>query len=134
MQIDRENKERRKARQEAEEAFQRELANARSAAMQFFDEQKKRRDAMRADVAKGPGAGIEVGSAEAAKFAADQVNNRIADKVIPQEPALLQRDLVNKTVELLLEQRAANARADRQIALAENQLKEMQENGFRRIR
>jgi tape measure domain-containing protein len=123
-----------RAAQKAERAWQKELQDARSAAMAFFDEQQKQNEQRRADVAKGPGTGMESGSAEAVKFAADAVNARIAGAAVPNDPAATNREIAAKTAELLIAQREANARADRQIQLAERQLKEMEENGFRRLR
>jgi hypothetical protein len=127
----------RKARQDAEDAeknWQRELTDARKAAMDFFEERQKANEQRRADAARGPGAGMEAGSAEAVKFAADAVNARIAGAAVPNDPAATNREIAAKTAELLVAQREANARADRQIQLAERQLKEMEENGFRRLR
>jgi hypothetical protein len=102
--------------------------------MAFFDEQQKQNEQRRADVAKGPGTGMEAGSAEAVRFAADAVNARIAGDAVPNDPAATNREIAAKTAELLIAQREANALADRQIQLAERQLKEMEENGFRRLR
>jgi len=126
-----------KARQDAEDAeknWQRELTDARKAAMDFFEERQKANEQRRADAARGPGAGIEAGSAEAVKFAADAVNARIAGAAVPDSPEATNREIAAKTVELLEAQREANAQQARQIQLAERQLKEMEENGFRRLR
>lgn len=132
--IEDEQKAKEEARKKAEEAWQRELADARKDAMAFFDEQQKKTEQRRADVAKGPGSGMEIGSADAIKFAADAVNASIAKTAVPNDPAVTNRQIAEKTVELLLEQRLANAMQEKQIALAEKQLKEMEQNGFRRIR
>ena len=102
--------------------------------MDFFEERQKQNEQRRADVAKGPGAGMEVGSSEAVKFAADVVNARIAGAAVPTDPAATNREIAAKTVELLEAQRIANQHQERQIQLAERQLKEMEENGFRRLR
>jgi hypothetical protein len=102
--------------------------------MDFFEEREKANAQRRADAAKGPGAGIEVGSAEAVKFSADAINARIAVAAVPDDPAATNREIAAKTVELLEAQRIANQHAERQIQLAERQLKEMEENGFRRLR
>jgi len=126
-----------KARQDAEDAeknWQRELTDARKAAMDFFEERQKANEQRRADAARGPGAGMEAGSAEAVKFAADAVNARIAGAAVPDSPEATNREIAAKTVELLEAQREANAQQARQIQLAERQLKEMEENGFRRLR
>jgi flagellar biosynthesis GTPase FlhF len=72
--IENEKKERERAEKQAEEQFQRDLETARKGAMDYFAQQEEKNKQTRADVAAGPGAGMEVGSAEAAKFAADRVN------------------------------------------------------------
>ena len=123
-----------RAAQKAEEDFQKELENARNAAMKFFDDQKKANDQRRADVAKGPGSGMEVGSAESVKFAADAVNAGIAKVAVPDSPVILQRDIAVKTAALLMEQRHANEMAQQQVDLARKLLKEAEQNGFQRFR
>jgi hypothetical protein len=102
--------------------------------MRFFDERAAQTKRMREDVSRGPGAGMEIGSAESAKFFADQVNRQIGASVVKDEPAVLQKDIAKKTAELVIAQREANAKAQQQIELAQQQLAEMKENGFRRIR
>jgi tape measure domain-containing protein len=123
-----------RARQQAEEAFDKELENARQQAMQFFADREKQTQQRREEVAKGPGAGMEVGSSEAVKFAADAINRTIAKTAVPDDPVLLQRDVATKTAELVIAQREANERQREQIELARQQLAEIKENGFRRIR
>jgi tape measure domain-containing protein len=122
------------ARMKAEQEFQRELEAARADAMRFFDEQKQANDKRREDVARGPGSGMEAGSQDAVKFAADQINRSIAKAAVPDDPVILQRDIAKKTAELLLAQREANRLQAIQTELAKEQLIEMQNNGFRRIR
>ena len=119
---------------QAEQNWQRELENARKAAMQFFDDQQKKNERRRADVARGPGSGMEAGSAEAVKFAADAVNARIAGAAVPDSPHATAKDIAAKTAELLIAQREANDLQATQIQLAEKQLAEMENNGFRRLR
>ena len=122
------------ARMKAEQEFQRELEAARADAMRFFDEQKQANDKRREDVARGPGSGMEAGSQDAVKFAADQINRSISKVAVPDDPVILQRDIAKKTAELLLAQREANRLQAIQTELAKEQLTEMQNNGFRRIR
>jgi hypothetical protein len=123
-----------RAAKQAQDAFQQELEAARKQAIDFFEQRKKENDQRRADVARGPGGGMEAGSAEAVKFAADAINVSIAKVAVPEDPMLLQRDVAKKTAELLLAQREANLKAQQQIELAQMQLEEMKQNGFRRIR
>lgn len=132
--IEDERKAQERAAQKAEEDFQKELESARNAAMKFFDEQKQANDKRREDVARGPGAGMEAGSAEAVKFAADAVNAEIAKVAVPDSPVVLQRDIAAKTAELLIAQRDANERQREQIDLAKRQLEAIKENGFQRFR
>lgn len=132
--IEEQRKAQERMQKQAEENFQRELENARKAAMDFFAEQTKKRNQMQDDVARGPGAGIEVGSAEAAKFTADTVNRSIAASAVSEEPVLLQRDVAKKTAELLLLQREQKAQQEEQIRLAKLQLDAINDNKFTRLR
>ena len=127
-------REQERAAQAAEEQFQRDMENARKAAMDYFAEQQKQQEQRRADVARGPGAGIEVGSAEAAKFQADQVNKQIGAAAIPDQPTPGETQIAWKAEQLFREQQATNAAAQRQLAVMESLLRETKENGFRRIR
>jgi tape measure domain-containing protein len=122
------------AAQQAEEQFQRDMENARKAAMDYFAQQEEKNKQRRADVAAGPGAGMERNSAEAAKFAADQVNKQIGAAAVPDRPTPGEVQIAWKAEQLFREQQAANALAARQITIMESQLRETQENGFRRIR
>jgi hypothetical protein len=132
--LERAEKDRVKAVDQAEKEFQKELETARKAAMDFFDEQKKKNDERRAEIAKGPGAGMEAGSAEAAKFMADAVNRSISMSAVPDDPVRLQQEVAEKTAELLIAQREANAKQAQQIELARMQLDEMKNNKFTRFR
>ena len=127
-------REQERAAQAAEEQFQRDMENARKAAMDYFAEQQKQQEQRRADVARGPGAGMEVGSAEAAKFQADQVNKQIGAAAVPDQPTPGETQIAWKAEQLFREQQATNAAAQRQLAVMESLLRETKENGFRRIR
>jgi hypothetical protein len=83
-----------RAREQAEENFNRELENARRDAMAFFEQEKQKRDQRREEIARGPGMGMEAGSAEAVRFAADAINASIAKTAVPEEPVRLDRKSV----------------------------------------
>jgi flagellar biosynthesis GTPase FlhF len=123
-----------RAAQQAEETFQRDMETARKAAMDYFAQQEEKNKQRRADVAAGPGAGMEVGSAEAAKFSADQINRQISVAAVPDQPTPGEAQIAWKAEQLFKEQQAANALATRQIAIMDSLLREAKENGFRRIR
>lgn len=123
-----------RARMEAARAWQRELEAARNEAMKFFDDRERQRKQIRADVSKGPGAGAEIGSSEYVKFFADQINRRIGAAAVPNAREVREIDIAKKTAELLLAQRDANIKQQRQIDIADAMLRELQENGFRRLR
>lgn len=83
--------------EEAAIAMQRQAQNEKAIkeAQAFFEKQRR-------EVAKGPGAGIEVGSAEAARFMADQVNQAAGD-AMNVGPTKDQMDMqLNKLDELIL--------------------------------
>jgi hypothetical protein len=86
---------------------------ALDAARKEFDEREKRHKQMKADIAKGPGGGMEAGSAEAAKFLADQANAALADKTMPDAPTPGEAELI--------------AEAKRQMELMEEQAKQSEE-------
>jgi tape measure domain-containing protein len=123
-----------RAAKAAEEQFQRDMETARKAAMDYFAQQEEKNKQRRADVAAGPGAGIEVGSAEAAKFSADQINRQMSVAAVPDQPTPGEVQIAWKAEQLFKEQQAANALATRQIAIMDSLLREAKENGFRRIR
>jgi len=123
-----------RAAQQAGEQFQRDMETARKAAMDYFAQQEEKNKQRRADVAAGPGAGIEVGSAEAAKFSADQINRQMSVAAVPDQPTPGEVQIAWKAEQLFKEQQAANALATRQIAIMDSLLRETRENGFRRIR
>ena len=123
-----------RAAQQAEEQFQRDMETARKDAMDYFAQQEEKNKQRRADVAAGPGAGMEVGSAEAAKFSADQINRQISVAAVPDQPTPGETQIAWKAEQLFKEQQAANALATRQIAIMDSLLREAKENGFRRIR
>jgi tape measure domain-containing protein len=123
-----------RAAQQAEEQFQRDMETARKAAMDYFAQQEEKNKQRRADVAAGPGAGMEVGSAEAAKFSADQINRQISVAAVPDQPTPGEAQIAWKAEQLFKEQQAANEKSERQIKIMESLLSEARENGFRRIR
>lgn len=123
-----------RAAQQAEEQFQRDLESARKAAEDYFAQQEEKNRKRREDVSRGPGAGIEAGSAEAVKFAADQVNRQIGVAAVPEQPTPGETQIAWQAEKMFKEQQATNAKTDRQIALMESLLSEARENGFRRIR
>lgn len=117
-----------------EEAFANEVDQALAAAKQYFEQERQRDEQRRQEISAGPGVGIEVGSAGAAKFMADQVNAQIGAAVVPEKPTPGEKEIADKTRELLLAQRAANAEQARQSEVMRQQLAELKENRFTRIR
>lgn len=100
----------------------------------FFEQEKKKEESRRKDVAKGPGSGIEVGSAEAAKYMADQMNEAIGAKAVPEtgtptDDALLQE--ATRQSELLQKQEEATKK---QTEILSKILDEQKDNKFKRIR
>ena len=87
---------------------------AQREAKRILDIERRKDEVRRRDVAKGPGAGMEVGSAEAAKFIADQINQVLSDKMDPNgNPTRQQMDMqLNKLDELIT---VAKANGFRQI-------------------
>jgi tape measure domain-containing protein len=132
--IETERKERERAAKQAEEQFARDLDEARKGAMEFFKKQEEKNQKRREDIAAGPGAGIELGSAEAVKFSADRINKAMAEGVIPEQQETPWGDLGEKTAQLFKEQQIANQINREQTQILFSILTESKENGFRRIR
>ena|GEM_PF-3309199 len=82
----------------------------------MMEDDKKRQAKIRDDVAKGPGSGMEVGSAEAAKYMADQVNAAIADAL----PTKGEQEII--------------AKQEDQTKVLKDVLVELKQNGFKRLR
>lgn len=131
-----ENEKRARERQEkqAENQFQRDLENARRAAMEYFSQQIEKTKQRRADVAAGPGGGMEVGSAEAAKFAADRINRDISVAAIPEQATPGEAEIAMKAEQMYKEQQLTTQTMREQTRLLASLLTAAKENGFRRIR
>lgn len=100
----------------------------------FFEQERRKEESRRKDVAKGPGSGIEVGSAEAAKYMADQMNEAIGAKAVPEtgtptDDALLQE--TTRQSDLLQRQEEATKK---QTEILSKLLDEQKDNKFKRIR
>jgi hypothetical protein len=103
---------------EQEEQRRNQMAkSALDAAKKEFDEREKRHRQLQADVAKGPGAGIEAGSAEAAKFLADQVNAELGAQAVPDLPTPGETELLAEAQRQLEAMKDQSEKMDQQIAL-----------------
>jgi hypothetical protein len=107
---------------------------AMSAAREHFAEQKRLDDKRREDASRGPGAGMEVGSADAAKFMADQVNAAIGAAAVPPTPTPGEKEIADKTRELLVAQLEANRKQEQQLEQQKMLLAEFRDNKFMRTR
>jgi hypothetical protein len=114
--------------------FESEVKSAMQAAKAYYEEQRRMDERRRADVAKGPGAGMEEGSAAAAKFMADQVNAAIGAAAVPETPTPGEKEIAEKTRELLIAQQAANAAQLQELETQKALLEEFRQNKFTRFR
>jgi len=117
-----------------EDAFTKDIQHAIDAANKYFELEAEKAKKMREDVSKGPGAGMEEGSAEAVKFMADQVNASIGAAVVPDMPTPGEQEIADKTEELLIEQRESNRKQGEQLEQTKLLLAAYKENGFKRVR
>jgi hypothetical protein len=120
--------------EEFNEAFKTDVADVVAAARDFFERDQQNRLQRMRDVAAGPGAGMEVGSAESAKFFADQVNRQIGAASVPQQPTPGEKEIAAKAADLFKAQQRANLIHERQVQKTEELLEQFKLNGFRRIR
>jgi colicin import membrane protein len=114
--------------------FESEVKSAMQAAKAYYEEQRRMDEKRLADVAKGPGAGMEEGSAAAAKFMADQVNAAIGAAAVPETPTPGEKEIAEKTRELLIAQQAANAAQLQELETQKALLEEFRQNKFSRFR
>jgi len=119
---------------ELDKDFTIEVGSAMKAAQQFFEQERQRDDQRREAVSAGPGAGMQEGSAEAAKFMADQTNARIGLASVPVAPTPGEKEIADKTEELLVAQRAANTKQEEELKVMQDLLVQFKENGFKRAR
>lgn len=117
----------------AEDLDRRKMA-AHKAAMQYFDEERRKQMKLRSDIAKGPGSGMEVGSAEANRFLAQQENARIAQEIAPERDVT--SEMVNKKAEEIFkkEQAAEERRLQRVEAIGRQLEKAVRESSTKRAR
>jgi len=123
-----------KALEEVDRAFTSEVASTMAAVEAYYEQQRAENEKRRADVSAGPGAGIGVGSAEAVKFRADQINSRIGAAAVPDLPTPGEKEIADKQKEMLIAQREANRKQAEQLETAKELLIAFKENGFKRIR
>lgn len=102
-------------------------------ANKFFEDQKRKDEARRKEVAKGPGSGMEVGSAEAAKYMADQVNAAIGDSVVPDKGSPTQEQLVQEAGRQSIILEEANRKQDENTKKLDELIEIQRGNGWRRI-
>lgn len=108
---------------------------ALTSARRLFEEERRHKQKMRDDIAKtGAGAGFEIGSAEAAKFMADQTNQRIAGMVAIEQPQQTEEELLEEAKKQVAIANELKAKQDRMLALMERQVAAAEQNGFKRIR
>jgi tape measure domain-containing protein len=116
------------------QAFLRDVEQSVVAARQFFENERQDNIQRMKDVAAGPGAGIEAGSADSARFFADQINRGIGAAAVPPIPTPGEAAIAEKADELFREQQQANKILQRQVEKTEELLAEFKQNGFRRLR
>jgi colicin import membrane protein len=116
----------------ADDAFDKEISNALAAAKKHFELEAQKAKQRRDDVAKGPGAGMEVGSADAAKFMADSVNRMIADGM-PSEPEPTEKEILEEAKKQLAEAQRQTALQTKQEKALADMVTAIRENGFRRL-
>jgi hypothetical protein len=122
-----------RAKKAAEDAFTKDIEQAMAAAKQYFEQERQRDNERRKAIAAGPSS-MEFGSAGAAKFMADQANARIGAAAVPDRPTPGEKAIADKTQELLIAQREANNKHDKELEAMKLLLVQFKENGFRRVR
>jgi hypothetical protein len=117
----------------ADDAFKKEVQSAMEAAKKHFEIEREKRKKIRDDIAQGP-TSMEVGSAEAAKFYADQANARIAAEAMPEQREPTQKEILAETQKQFLEAQKQTQLQAKQEKIMSDLLVQFRENGFRRVR
>lgn len=115
-----------------DDAFNKNAESALSAARKVFEDSRKRDNELRQHAAKGPSS-LELGSAEAAKYMADNANAALADSVIPEKPTPGEKELITEAQKQFKELQAVKLSQDTQLATLKEILTAQKQNGFRRI-
>jgi tape measure domain-containing protein len=118
----------------ADDAFAKSVEQALAAARRHFDDEAKRAKQMRAEISKGPGAGMELGSAEAVRFMADQRNAQIGAAAIPERPTPGEDAIRREAEKQFIEMQKQSAKQDQMLATLRESLSVARNNGFKRIR
>lgn len=116
-----------------ERQFTQMAATALQEAEKFFEAERQRAMKMRQDVARGPQT-MEVGSAAAVRFMAEQQNRALAVAAVPDRPTPGEQEIVAKAKELLQLQAQQNVKTEEQIGMLRELIDITKENGFKRIR
>jgi len=116
----------------ADDAFNKDVSNAMAAAKKHFELEAQKAKQRRDEVAKGPGGGMEVGSAEAARFMADSVNRMIADRM-PDKPEPTEKEILDEARRQFIETQKQTALQTKQEKTLAAMLLAVQQNGFRRL-
>jgi hypothetical protein len=120
--------------EEVDRAFTSEVSSTMAAVEAYYEQQRQANEKRRQDVSAGPGAGMDADSAASAKFMADQVNRSIGAAAVPDLPTPGEKEIADKTKELLLAQRESNRKQEEQLLATKELLAEFKENKFTRIR
>lgn len=102
-------------------------------ANQFYEEQKKKDEATRKEVSKGPGVGMEVGSADAARYMAEQINAAIGNAVVPQTADPTQAQILEEAARQSELIQSGNEKLDMQLDKLKELIIEQRSNGVRRV-
>jgi hypothetical protein len=131
---DKAEKERLRLLEQEEKRREQMAMKAIEAARKEFDMREQQRRKMQADIAKGPGGGMEEGSAEAAKFMAQQINAAIGADAMPNAATPGEAELIAEA-KIQREQMEQQAQTmAEQVSLLQKLLDEAEQNGFSRIR
>lgn len=120
-------------REQAEKEANRQAENALKNAEKYFEEERRLQMKMHDDVAKGPGAGMEAGSAEAARFLAQQANQAIADATVAVGGKPTDEELVAQAKIQSELMRAAQVKQDQVIAGIRELTGAVENNGFEAV-
>jgi hypothetical protein len=119
----------RKTAEEMRKAFETNVTNAIDAARKYFENERKKAEAIRSEISKGIGGDFEVGSQEAYQFFADQANAAIGSAAMPEVKEPTEQEILDEARKQFIETQRQTEIQKRQEVLLQRMLEKFEPTG-----
>jgi len=119
----------RKTAEEMRKAFETNVTNAIDAARKYFENERKKAEAIRSEISKGIGGDFEVGSQEAQQFFADQANAAIGSAAMPEVKEPTEQEILDEARKQFIETQRQTEIQKRQEVLLQRMLEKFEPTG-----